>query len=606
MKTTRMLTILVMALGLMVCSAPIVHGAQYLTVNGQDVTSITVELGQSRTVEVVSTDSASYVDYVGFDNGAVLGDFSHLETKPEAGNLAAVVEYDQPAFYGYYVNATGISPAPSPGVHFIFEYMAQEVGETDLKLYDSTFTTVIDSIHITVIPLQPLPMATAFTYQGHLMDSNSPANGLYDFEFKLYDNSDPVFAAQQGNTIDINDLDVIDGRFTLELDFGSDVFNGDARWFEIAVRPGDSNDPNAFVSLSPRQELTPAPYALQTRGIFVDDSGNVCIGGTDPWYALDVYKAVSDSWVAGFHNTGTGSMDGGVIVRAFGGDPLLVQSATENVLNVKQNGNVGIGTESPQNNLHIYDAAGHTYVTAESERGYAFFIADGSYNSGLTLKENGTTKADVFWNTVNGSLSLAEGGVERLVVKGGNVGIGTAKPNDRLTIKGALSLEEISPPSETLGYGKIYVKDPDGELYFKNEAGTEYKLSAGGEDFIAGDYLLNANDTERTCFCFHTHMLIKETKIGRGGSLRIKFDAKSGYGGPANAQIRRNNTPVGTLHSIDPTSYVTYTEDISGWSKGDLVQVWGYSDGVLEEDIKVRNFRLYVDNPPVAGAHPSY
>ncbi|MHC4721426.1 MAG: hypothetical protein ACYS6I_01830, partial [Planctomycetota bacterium] len=31
------------------------------------------------------------------------------------------------------------------------------------------------------------PMGTAFTYQGRLTDANSPADGLYDFRFELYD-----------------------------------------------------------------------------------------------------------------------------------------------------------------------------------------------------------------------------------------------------------------------------------------------------------------------------------------------------------------------------------------------------------------------------------
>ncbi len=114
MKSTKILTIVVLALGLMVWSAPMVYAAQYLTVNGADVTSITLELGQSRTVEVVSTDGTSYVAYVGFDNGVVLGDFSHLETKPEAGNLAAVVQYNLPDLYGYYISADGTAPAPPP------------------------------------------------------------------------------------------------------------------------------------------------------------------------------------------------------------------------------------------------------------------------------------------------------------------------------------------------------------------------------------------------------------------------------------------------------------------------------------------------------------
>ena len=36
-------------------------------------------------------------------------------------------------------------------------------------------------------PLTAAPMGTAFTYQGRFNSGGSPANGAYDFEFKLFD-----------------------------------------------------------------------------------------------------------------------------------------------------------------------------------------------------------------------------------------------------------------------------------------------------------------------------------------------------------------------------------------------------------------------------------
>ena len=87
------------------------------------------------------------------------------------------------------------------------------------------------------------------------------------FQFKLYD------ANGAGNKLgqDVNkpDVDVIDGYFTAELDFGN-VFDGNDRWLEVGVRPGDQSDPCAYSLLSPRQKVTPTPYALQTRGLFVE------------------------------------------------------------------------------------------------------------------------------------------------------------------------------------------------------------------------------------------------------------------------------------------------------------------------------------------------
>jgi len=69
------------------------------------------------------------------------------------------------------------------------------------------------------------PMGTAFTYQGRLLDAGSPADGEYGFWFKLYDSNDPCTGTQLGSAIGVNDLDVIDGHFVVELDFGSGTAN---------------------------------------------------------------------------------------------------------------------------------------------------------------------------------------------------------------------------------------------------------------------------------------------------------------------------------------------------------------------------------------------
>jgi len=261
MGTKKILTVLVFVLASVLVSNA--HGKITLTVNNQDINSITLEVGQSCTVEVVSSDSTPYEAYIGFYGALVIGDFSPLEIKPEAGKGAELLKYSTPGFRGYHVK-TGIGfPPPSPGVHFVFQFEAQEVGETDIKLFDENLKFELDSLHITVIPTA---MGTGFTYQGRLLHDNTSADGPYDFEFKLYDS--PAGGNQLASTIDINDLDVIDGYFTVQLDFNEpNVFNGDARWLDVAVRPGNSADP--FTTLSPRQELTPTPYALHTSGVFV-------------------------------------------------------------------------------------------------------------------------------------------------------------------------------------------------------------------------------------------------------------------------------------------------------------------------------------------------
>ena len=104
--------------------------------------------------------------------------------------------------------------------------------------------------------------AEAFTYQGRLFDGNSPAEGAYDFEFKLFD--DPTTGSRMGMAF-MDDIHLANGYFTAELELAienPDIFNGEPCWLEIAVRWGQEEDPWAFVTLNPRQQITPTPYAM--------------------------------------------------------------------------------------------------------------------------------------------------------------------------------------------------------------------------------------------------------------------------------------------------------------------------------------------------------
>ncbi len=101
-------------------------------------------------------------------------------------------------------------------------------------------------------------LGSAFTYQGRLTDAGSPANGTYDLRFILYDAD--TAGASVGSTQTKEDVSVTNGLFSVELDFGNASFNGDARWVEISVRPGASA--GTFTVLSPRQPISPTPYAL--------------------------------------------------------------------------------------------------------------------------------------------------------------------------------------------------------------------------------------------------------------------------------------------------------------------------------------------------------
>ena len=91
---------------------------------------------------------------------------------------------------------------------------------------------------------------TALTYQGRLLDAGEPANGLFDFEFELWDAD--VGGSPIGSSIHVDNLPISDGLLTVELDFGAAAFDNTDRWLEISVDG---------IPLVPRQPITRPGWA---------------------------------------------------------------------------------------------------------------------------------------------------------------------------------------------------------------------------------------------------------------------------------------------------------------------------------------------------------
>lgn len=113
---------------------------------------------------------------------------------------------------------------------------------------------------------------TAFTYQGQLQNNGSLANGTYNLQFQLYTNSSGGTAV--AGPVATNGVTVSNGLFTVAIDFGGSVWNGATNWLQIGV---ETNGGSGFTTLSPRQELTPTPYA-----IYAEAANAAGLSGTIP------------------------------------------------------------------------------------------------------------------------------------------------------------------------------------------------------------------------------------------------------------------------------------------------------------------------------------
>ena len=112
-------------------------------------------------------------------------------------------------------------------------------------------------------PRAALAQGTAFTYQGQLQNNGAPASGSYALQFTLYATN--ATGVPVAGPVTNNPVAVASGLFTTLINFGN-VFTGTNYWLDIAVSTNGTN----FIELTPRQQLTPVPYA-----IFAETSSNL-------------------------------------------------------------------------------------------------------------------------------------------------------------------------------------------------------------------------------------------------------------------------------------------------------------------------------------------
>ena len=178
-----------------------------------------------------------------------------------------------------------------------------------------------------VFAFQSVSQTAVFTYQGLLKNADGPVEGLFDLQFKLYDDLD---AGQQvGSAIEIDDVSVVDGSLNLPLDFGA-VFDGGDLFLEISVRPG--SETGAFSVLSPRQPITSAPYAVKAL-----EASAVPVGTITSEMLSD--GAVTSPKIAAGAVNHLGTPDG----------------AENAAVTVNNQGMVGIGTSNPIAGVHVVE-----------------------------------------------------------------------------------------------------------------------------------------------------------------------------------------------------------------------------------------------------------
>ncbi len=146
---------------------------------------------------------------------------------------------------------------------------------------------------ILILTFAAQAQTSGFSYQGRFTDSAmpQPTNETYNMQFALFDAVSG--GTQVGTTISNPTVQVVNGVFTVNLDFGASSFNGAARFLEITV---------SGTVLSPRQPISSAPYAIRSQSAATAENSNQ-LGGT----AANQFVQTNDTRLSDDRNPTAGS-----------------------------------------------------------------------------------------------------------------------------------------------------------------------------------------------------------------------------------------------------------------------------------------------------------
>jgi hypothetical protein len=219
---------------------------------------------------------------------------------------------------------------------------------------------------------------TVFAYQGRLELDGVPANGDYDFQFKLFDAANG--GAQQGSTLEQLNITVANGAFTVNLDFGAAVFSGADRFLEVSARPAGSG---AYATITPCQFVTSTPYSIRSlRATTSDGLSATCAGCV----TSSQIQNVQGSQVAG--NVAGSQISGTIPVTSVpAGSSNYIQNATSQQpnsnFNISGNGTAGGSLQgSVVNALTHYNLGGLRVLTTAGLDNLVVGLNAGNVNTG--------------------------------------------------------------------------------------------------------------------------------------------------------------------------------------------------------------------------------
>ena len=408
-------------------------------------------------------------------------------------------------------------------------------------------------------PLQA-PIGTDFTYQGYLEDGGLPANGTYNMRFSLF-NGPESYATQVGPTVSLASVEVVDGYFTVELDFGDVPWNTGLEMFlQIAIY---DIPPFDYVTLSPRQKIGPVPYA-----VYADYADNIPLGGDGvaETAAHSDHTHFGETWDAagsiGFRvvnssmTTGATALSG--VASNGSGTNIGVYGQTDSAYGLGgsfQNAGGGVAAyflnDGTDPTVHLYNQATNgavlhlqnSGVGASGTGGGLFIEAVNEANDDIQFHvgTDGSVYSDVGYHC---GMSIEDGYLFTNPPVTTVQGLGEAYLEPCLKDEEPADFAEMLPGQGELSAGDVLVVSLDGSLILSSEA---YQTTVVGVHSYQPSYLGNAQFVGQDDYVPLAMMGVVPVKASAENGAITPGDLLVASNTPGHAMRAGENPPQGTV-----------------------------------------------------------
>jgi len=139
----------------------------------------------------------------------------------------------------------------------------------------------------------------------------------------------------------------------------------------------------------------------------------------------------------------------------------------------------------------------------------------------------------------------------------------------------------------TLGHGHEGGADQGKQINASDVVSAFVAQSASAGDIVILDPVYENSTTS----AYDTYVKLLECVCPVEGTIRIKWDMHRGTTNYAYSKVYRNGVAVGVEKSTSSGTYVAQSDDVSGWRAGDLVQIYGCTNG---DECYCQNIKLCV------------